>query len=193
MLLLGSIDCGLLSSLTTGLRHRRLLAKGALSRQMPVWPLRNPPFGDTMPQGGEAGPRHLIAIGESRGWGMKKGRSETRPPHLRGEATPLSQEEVEVPVDSDDDDGKDPKGASDNLGSEDAVDDERHLFQEKSNVVEFNSTIETHWNDALYLDRDAASSPSPASRSSSGSGQVERAQSFALGKKIPAYRFHLTS
>ena len=85
-----------------------------------------------------------------------------------------------------------PKGASDNSGSEDAVDDERHLFQEKSNVVEFDSTIKTHWNDALYLDQDAASS-SPASRSSSGSGQVERAQSFALGKKIPAYRLRLTS
>ena len=73
-----------------------------------------------------------------------------------------------------------PKGASDNLGSEDAVDDERHLFQEKSNVVEFDSTIKTHWNDALYLDRDAASSSSPASRSSSGSGQVERSQALAL-------------
>ena len=46
-----------------------------------------------------------------------------------------------------------PKGASDNSGSEDAVDDERHLFQEKSNVVEFDSTIETHWNDALFGSR----------------------------------------
>ena len=53
------------------------------------------------------------------------------------------------------------------------------IFQEKSNVVKFDSTFETHWNDALYLDRDAASS-SPASRSSSGSGQVERSQAFAL-------------
>ena len=67
MLLLGSIDCGLLSSLTTGLRHKRLLAKGALSLRMLVWPLLNPPFRDTMQQGGEAGPTHC-ALGESRCW-----------------------------------------------------------------------------------------------------------------------------
>ena len=109
--------------------------------------------------------------------GVKKGNGPSKkgkaPSHLRGEATPLSQEEVEVSVDSDDDSDD----ASDNSGSEDAVDDERHLFQEKSNVVEFNSTIETHWNDALFGSR---------RRLFSFAGVKKLVRKWAGGKKIPA-------
>ena len=90
--------------------------------------------------------------------GVKKGKM---PSHLRGETTPLSQEEAEDSVDSDDDEEKDPKGASDNSDSEDAVDDKDYIsFKKKSNVVELNSALESHWIDALHFDRDVSSSSS---------------------------------
>ena len=47
--------------------------------------------------------RRVTWVGVKKGNGpSKKGKA---PSHLRGEATPLSQEEVKVSVDSDDDDG----------------------------------------------------------------------------------------
>ena len=90
--------------------------------------------------------------------GVKKGKA---PSHLRGETTPLSQEEVDDSVHSEDDEEKDPYGASDNSGSEDAVDDGDDIsFKRKSNVVELDSALETHWNDALFLDRSVSASSS---------------------------------
>ena len=100
--------------------------------------------------------------------GVKKGKLPYKgrtPSHLRGEATPLSQEEAEDSVDSDDDDDKDPKGASDVSSSEDAVDDIYAVnFEKKSKVVEIDSAIETHWKNALDLGRDATAAPSSVKR-----------------------------